>query len=384
MSRMDAPPAAALARLVDDVPPEVFDGGFRTACARLDTYVEALACELAASLGLADGRLRNVDVIIGERGWSECARWPLAWLFDTLELFGRATREGDRFAVPPATGVRPTGELREEAERLVPSAAPAYDVLELSAQALPAVLRGEARGEDVLFSPATLSLWFDYFSNANPLYAPNNRLTAIAVARAAPAGARLLELGGGGGSAAQAVLGELVAAGKPPARYVFTELHPAFLRRGTRTAQAAAPAGCELTGMRLDIDQDFAAAGLAAGSFDAVLAVNTLHLAHDPVTTLRRLRELLAPGGAVVLGELVRPRGTGGVHLELPFTLLEAYRNAPLVEGIRSRPGFMTGAGWKHAFESAGFATTTVLPAALERCTDLYAGFYCAALTARG
>ena len=53
----------------------------------------------------------------------------------------------------------------------------------------PAFLRGEKTGEEILFSPARLPLWFDYFSNDNLLYQINNRLGAEAVARALPADA---------------------------------------------------------------------------------------------------------------------------------------------------------------------------------------------------
>jgi SAM-dependent methyltransferase len=380
---MTAPPAEALAPLVADVPADVFDVRFREACARLDGYVEALSLELAEALRIGDGPQPSAEELITTNGWNAAGRWSLEWLFETLEAFGHARRQAGRYVVAAPPRHPASEDLRLEAEAIVPSAAPAYAVLRLSARALPSVLRGEVRGEDVLFTPSTLSLWFDYFSNANPHYAPSNRLTALAVARALRAGARLLELGGGGGSAAEAVFQELASIGSPPVRYVFTELQPAFLRRGTRVAQAAAPPRCDLLGLRYDIDEDPAAAGLVPGSFDAILAVNTLHLARNPATTISRLGRLLAPGGVLVLGELVRPGGSGAVHLELPFTLLEGYRQVPPVDGIRTRPGFITLAGWRRAFEAAGFETTAVLPAALERCAALYAGFYCAALTAR-
>jgi SAM-dependent methyltransferase len=115
-----------------------------------------------------------------------------------------------------------------------------------------------------------------------------------------------------------------------------------------------------------------------------IVGVNTLHLATDPVAALARLRGVLSPGGALVLGELIRPEPEGPVHIELPFTLLEAYRNAPLIDGIRLRPGFIALAGWRRALERAGFADVTVLPRNLAGCVADYAGFYSGALTARG
>lgn len=381
-ARLPVPRPAELDGLLPDLPAGLFDEDFHRTCLRHDAFVGALAGELARTLGLAGRRIPPVGALLEARGWVDEGRWTLQWLVETLELFGVARRDGEGWEVGEPSGAL-AAELRREGVARLPAAEPAYEVLDLCASALPAVLRGERRGEDALFGPATLGLWFEYFSNANPHYAPSNRLTAVAVARAAAPGARLLELGGGGGSAAEAVLDALSGSGRIPSRFVFTELHPAFLRRGSRHVAALVPQGCELRSARFDIDGDPAEAGLEAGAFDVVFAVNVLHLARDPVATLARLRTLLAPGGAVVLGELIRPAGAGGVHLELPFTLLEAYRQAPLLEGMRPRPGFMTLTGWRAALDAAGFGEVAVLPAELERCQQVYAGFYCGALTAR-
>jgi SAM-dependent methyltransferase len=372
-----------LEALHPDVPSSVFDESFRRATERLDGYVGALALELAATLELPPGEPLSLDALFAFRGWSDRGRLAVAWLLETLELYGFAERtpEGLRFTggTPPV----PSVGLREKAESAMPAARPAYEVLALCAGALPAVLRGELRGEDALFGPTTLGLWFEYFSNANPHYGPSNAITGVAVARAARSGCSILEFGGGGGSAAVAVLRALDEARKPPSRYVFTELQPAFLRRGARAVQQALPAGCELASMRFDINLDPAGQGLKGGQFDLAFGVNTLHLAHDLLATLTNLRKLLRPGGALIVGELLRPRPDAAVHLELPFTLLEAYSHAPLLAGIRPRPGFMSARGWVRALEVAGFSEIMLLPAQIERCAEVYPGFYSGAITAR-
>ncbi|MFZ5786503.1 MAG: methyltransferase, partial [Acidobacteriota bacterium] len=309
---------------------------------------------------------------------------PLLWLLETLELYGHARRSASGWDVADAAAPSPSSELRDEAVRLVPASEPAYRILDLCAQALPAVLRGELRGEDALFGPSTLGLWFDYFSNQNPHYALNNAIAAAALSRAVGPGARVMEVGGGGGSAALAAFARLAAEGRTPSSYLFTEVHPAFLRRGTRSAQGAAPAGCDFESRRYDINLSPDEQGVSGRTFDAILAVNTLHLADDLVLALRRLRALLAPGGAVVLGELVRPNPTACVHLELPFCLLEAYRRPPSEDRIRLRPGFLAWDGWRMAFDAAGYSDVRLLPADLSRCVEAYPGFYCAAITARG
>jgi len=372
-----------LDELVPDVPASVFNEKFKQASERLDRFIGALSVELAAGLGLGAGDLPSAERIAKQRGWKSGGALPLQWLFETLELYGQAERRGDGWRLKGGSPPVPSGQLRAEAERAVPAARPAYEVFALSADALPAILKGELRGEDALFGPAAMGLWFDYFSNSNPHYAPNNQVTALAVERSVGSGARLLEVGGGGGSAALAVLDAMAQAHKTPSRYVFTELQPAFLRRGIRAIQQVVPTGCDLRSLRYDIDGDPEAQNVEAGQFDALFGVNTLHLARDVVATLGKLRTLLRPGGFLVIGELLRPTPTATVHLELPFTLLTTYSQAPLEEGIRVRPGFMSVRGWRRALDASGFGEISILPAEIERCAEIYPGFYCGAITAR-
>lgn len=372
-----------LHRLAPDVPGDVFTDEFPAACERLDRFIGALVLELAARLDLAGRTLPDVAELRKTRGWSGDADAALLWLLETLELYGHATKNALGWEVSDTPSPSSSSELRGEAVRLVPASEPAFRILDLCAQALPAVLRGEIRGEDALFGPSTLGLWFDYFSNENPHYALNNALTAVALSRAVGPGARVMEVGGGGGSAAIAAFARLAGEGRAPSRYLFTEVHPAFLRRGTRAAHAAAPPGCVFESRRYDVNLSPDEQGVSERGFDAIMAVNTLHLADDVVLALRRLRSLLAPRGVIVLGELVRPDRTAGVHLELPFCLLEAYRRPPSEQGIRLRPGFLAWDGWRRALEAAGYADVRLLPADLGRCVEAYPGFYCAAITAR-
>ena len=373
----------SLEALAPDLPAGVLDETFRAASERLDCYIGALIREMASALDLAAGEQPDPDRLVAERAWSDGGRLAVRWLVETLELYGLTEPTSGGWRLVPGPATAPAAELRAEAERLVPATAPAYEVLALCAAALPAMLRGELRGQDALFGPTTLSLWFDYFSNTNPHYALNNIIAGVAVARAAGTGARVLEVGGGGGSAAEAALAALTQAGKPPSGYVFTELQPAFLRRGTRAVQRVLPEGCEVRSLRFDINFDPAPQGLDGARFDVVFGVNTLHLAHDLTATLVNLRALLVPGGALIVGELLRPTPTAPVHLELPFTLLEEYGHVPLSEGIRERPGFMSASGWMRAFDAAGFSEIAVIPAQLERCASIYPGFYCGAVSAR-
>ncbi|HEY1357832.1 MAG TPA: hypothetical protein VGF21_05970, partial [Thermoleophilaceae bacterium] len=80
-----------------------------------------------------------------------------------------------------ARGPLPTAEpaaVQDEQLGHDPSWKPSYVLAETVAQDYPAFLRGAVGGEEVLFSPRRLRLWVDYFSNANGLYAVNNRTGA--------------------------------------------------------------------------------------------------------------------------------------------------------------------------------------------------------------
>ncbi|HUK14651.1 MAG TPA: class I SAM-dependent methyltransferase [Thermoanaerobaculaceae bacterium] len=382
MARMPMPIPPEVRELAGDVDPDLFDDAFRAACERLDVYIGRLAAELAQRLALDAATIAGVDDLFAARRWDSAGKLAVTWLLETLELYGGATRAGAGWRVAPAQEGAPSAELRAEAERLLPSARPAYEVLSLCAAALPAVLRGELRGEDALFGPSTLHLWFEYFSNANPLYAPNNEVAAYVAARLTPPGAAVFEFGGGAGSAAEALVARLSAASRAPARYAFTEPQPAFLRRGSRRLRALLPPECELSATRYDINLGGAEQGFEDGRFDLAFGVNTLHLAHALVPCLSGLRRLLRPGGVLVAGELIRPAPDAPVHLELPFTLLEDYRRTPSDDGLRARPGFVSAQGWLRALAEAGFHDVRIVPAKIEACAAIYPGFYCGALAA--
>ncbi len=369
--------------LVPDLPARLLDDTFRAACERLDRFVGALAAETRELIGLGAGAVADLDTLFAARLWSPEGRLAVTALMETLELYGLAMTNGPGWELVPDGSRATSASLRADGERALPASAPAYAVLDLAARSLPAVLRGELRGEDALFAPTTLGLWFDYFSNANPHYAVNNEIAALAAARGAPLRPEVFEFGGGAGSAAEALLRALGDLGRTPVRYLFTEPQPAFMRRASRLLGEVLPRECTLQTARYDINRDPIEQGIGEGEFDIVFGVNVLHLADDLVAALARLRRLLRPGGVLALGELLRPTPTAPVHLELPFTLLADYRRAPAAGDPRRRPGFASASGWRCALSAARFSEVQVLPARIEECARIYPGFYCGALTAR-
>src|SRR5262249_37931033 len=195
---------------------------------------------------------------------------PLDWMLRFLAV-RRVLEEipGERGSRYTTRGPWPAPDpaaVQDEQMRFAPAWKPAYVLAETVARDYPAFLRGEVSGEDVLFAPRRLRLWIDYFSNDNGLYAVNNAVGAVAVEQWLPrSSAVLLEVGGGLGSGALALLDRLRAVGRVGAiaQYRFTEFVPAFLRRGEQTLRARHPDLSVLSCGPLDMNRPFSEQGVA-------------------------------------------------------------------------------------------------------------------------
>jgi SAM-dependent methyltransferase len=373
------------------IPPEIlplFDDRFVRSCELLEEYVARLAIAAFRSTGLERACASAVTVDEAAAGAGlvpGIARVPAAWLAATLAARGwLEALDGARYRLARPLPALDPDEIVAEQEAHDASCLPSYRIAALAAERYPAVLRGEITGEQALFDAEGVSAWLKYFSNANPLYAVSNALGAIAAEHALPAGGgAVLELGGGFGSGAEALLARLAAAGREAelARYRFTELAPMFLRRAERTLRARF-AGTPLEFGALDINRPFAAAGVARGSCALVYGVNVVHVARDLAATLGEIRASLADGGAIVLAECVRPFAGRPIYVELVFNLLSAFRDVVLVPGWRPNGGFLTPEQWRSALEAGGFAEVEVFPdiAALR---EVIPQFVVAAISAR-
>jgi SAM-dependent methyltransferase len=202
----------------------------------------------------------------------------------------------------------------------------------------------------------------------------NNQMGAAALEAWMPRGrSAVLELGGGLGSGALAALDRLSASGRldDVQAYRFTELVPAFLRRGERVLRERLPNATFLSAASLDMDRSFAEQGVAPASVSVVYAVNTLHVARDLSFTLGEIRAALQPGGRLVFSECIRPRAGQTIYPEFIFNLMQTFRAR----------GFLTPEQWTEALAATGFAGVTFLPD-VARIRDVFPGFYAAAIGA--
>ena len=379
-----APGDARAALIPAEILP-LFDDAFVRSCGLIEEYVPRLALGAFRSTGLADACAEPATVgeaIARARLVPDVARVPAAWLLATLAARGwiervSGTDDGARFCVSrPLPALDPAEILAAQAandERCLPS----YRIAAMAAERYPAVLRGELTGEQALFDAEGIVAWSKYFSNANPLYGIANAIGAVAAARAlADRSGAVLELGGGLGSGAEALLERLGAASAPS--YRFTEISPLFLRRAERSLGARFRDRGLAFGT-LDIDRPF---GVAPGTFALVYGVNVLHVARDLAATLAEVRAALAPGGALVIAECVRPFAGRPVYVELAFNLLASFRDPVLVPGWRPNGGFLTPEQWTEALAANGFTDVQVYPD-IGAIRETFPQFVVAAVTAR-
>lgn len=384
-----------LTRIPDASIRSLFTPEFILCCEAFDRFTTDTVVNLVRDIGLEEPLREGASAagIVREKGWAPRAEVPIEWFLRKLAAAGILDAAGDEpHPTYRARGPLPVGDpdrAEARARAIDPRSIPPFTVVRTMVEHVPAFLRGEKTGEEILFSPAKLSLWFDYFSNDNLLYAINNRLGAEAVARALPAAhgsgatATVVELGGGSGSAALA-LGERLArdaALSRIGRYVFTEIVPTFLRRAERAVKARFP---ELPAefKRLDMDRDFAEQGIEPGIADVVYAVNTVHIAKDLGATLRRIRETLKPGGTAVFSECVRPFDRQPIYVEFVFNFLENFTGVATDAATRPNHGFLTPQNWRDAFAAAGFEAPAILPD-VEELARHYDAFFVAAVSAR-
>ena len=373
IGREEAPAAAAL--LGGLLPPELlplFDASFVRLHLLYDEFILRLVLRVVGETGL-DQTLREPGTpteIATRAGFAGSqALVPLDWMLRLLTARGLLEELSDGAAFRyRSLGPFPTldpAPVSEEQKRLDESWMPAYTLAETVARDYPAFLRGEVTGEEVLFSPRRLRLWIDYFSNDNGLYAVNNHVGALAVEQWLPrSGGVILELGGGLGSGALALLERLEAADRLSAiaEYRFTELVPAFLRRGEQALRTRHPGLSRVTFTSLDMNRPFGEQGVAPGSVSVVYAVNTLHVAHDLDFTLGEVLGALEAGGRLIVSECVRPQARQPIESEFVFNLTETFRSPRLHPLYRQSGGFLTPGQWKGAMEAAGFADIRFLP----------------------
>ncbi|MFI6738454.1 SDR family NAD(P)-dependent oxidoreductase [Nonomuraea sp. NPDC050451] len=212
---------------------------------------------------------------------------------------------------------------------------------------LPAVLRGERDPLELLSRDGGGELTRQLYDIA-PLCRFANQvagalLDEIVAAWPPDRPLRVLEVGAGTGGTTAALLPRLPS---DRTRYTFTDVWPFFCTSARRRFAAHD----FLDYRQLDLNADPAAQGFGAGGYDVVVAANALHTARDLVPALRRIGDLLAPGGHLLAVETHDARLLIGT-----FGLLESFWQ---VDDRHLRPNglLLSRDRWPALLRECGFA----------------------------
>jgi len=276
-------------------------------------------------------------------------------LLQMLAEDGVLHRDGEHFVV---AGALPPGHLPAD-DAAVAQRFGAIDgelsTLRRCGPALARVLTGEQDPLQLLFPGGS-------FAEARRLYveSPYARTYNAALAAALQAAMaalpadrklRVLEVGAGTGGTTTYALPALQGRCQD---YVFTDLSPLFLERA-KEQFGAEPA---LRTALLDIERDPLTQGFVAGAHDLTIAANVVHATQDLRQALRHVRQLLAPGGLLLLLEGVAPER----WVDLTFGLTDGWWRFVDTD-LRPDYPLIGPEAWRRALADAGFTDVCILPA---------------------
>ncbi|MER7794330.1 amino acid adenylation domain-containing protein, partial [Streptomyces sp. NPDC097640] len=291
-------------------------------------------------------------------------------LLDLLTGAGFLTRDGDRLTSTAAVDTVAPAEAADRWESAFDRVAAAYPDIEPTVtlnreflRVYPQLLRGEVVGTEVMFPDSSMELVRDLYQG-NPLSDFFNVLVArmvrdhLDVRLPRLSGGEtieVVELGAGTGATSERVLP--VLAGHPGrVGYTFTDISPRFLEHGRERFAGDYPfARFQL----LNLERGLAEQGFTPGSADLVLATNVVHATRNLRATLRMARDLLKPGGRLVLNELtsIKPYLTVGGGVMEGWWLFE--------DGEVRIPGspLATAESWVGLLDEEGYAKVGTLGA---------------------
>lgn len=360
---------------------ELFTKPFLLLHAISDLYTARTAMGLAFDLGWEEPLRRGATLDELLNGFQPPSRIPADWILRFLVEKGLLAQEGARFRLDGSPSLD-LQELREVAEREAPGHLKNLDLLDAVRSHVRPYFTDGKNGEACLFDLAVFPLWLDYFRNENILYRSNNLFALAALRRSLKPDCRILELGGGAGSFAQllsrmgANTGELAHI----ADYRFTDIAPTFLRRAQRGLKDTAP-GIPFSFGSLDINRPLDEQGLAGKTFDAIVGINVLHVAKRLPVSLEDLRQHLAPGGRLILGECLKPDLARPIYLEFFFQFMSSFTEVETDPLLRPTHGFLTPEAWIRVLEAAGFRDVHDIPR-VRRLMDRFPAFYVGAFSA--
>lgn len=302
------------------------------------------------------------QVLSGIGAGAQYLRLIRRWL-ENLVMLGMLHHEDGQYisdAPLPDPGLP---ALWEEAELLFADNGPLLAYVRHCGALLAPVLRGEESPLETLFPGGSFDLAEDLYEwSATMRYV--NALAAAAVAsfcETIPTGRRIrvLEVGAGTGGTTSALLPVLPA---DRVQYSFTDVSDVFFDR----ARGRFAGRVAMTFGNLDLDQDLPTQGYLTAGIDIVVAANALHASIDLQAALRRLRDLLAPGGILILVEST----THFAWFDMTTGLIEGWQH--FADHLRQDQPLLSAPAWLAALADAGFEQADYWPS--EDCAAIHLG----------
>jgi len=301
------------------------------------------------------GESHTFDGLMQRSGIGASYRHLVSRWLDSLVAGGVLRRAGETFIADQALAEPPLAELWAEAERLFTDNQPLLAYVRHCGALVAPVLLGRESPLETLFPGGSFELAENLYERSATMRYINGLAAAAfeTLAATVPAGRalRVLEVGAGTGGTSSAVLAAVPA---ERAQYQFTDVSDVFLDRA-RERFAAYPF---VRFGRFDMDADPQAQGHAPGSVDAIVSANAVHASKDLRAVLKRLRDLLAPGGMLVLVEST-------THLpwfDMTTGLIEGWQH--FADDLRGDNPLLPPARWIEALREAGFDEAGAWPPA--------------------
>jgi SAM-dependent methyltransferase len=306
-----------------------------------------------AGLFASAGELRSLEEVMGAaRIKPEFGNLVRRWL-DRLVAKGLLRFDGGAFSAIAALPKCETKAVWAEAERLFTDNQDLLRYVRHCSDLLEQVLRGDESPLETLFPQGSFDLAEALYERSTTMRYMN-ALAAAAMeplSRMIPPGRalRILEVGAGTGGTTASLLPILAEA---EVQYWFTDVSDLFLSRAKeRFANRKF-----MTYRRFDIDQSPEEQEYAAGSFDVIVSANAVHASTDLRQALRRLHELLAPGGVLILIEST----CHYAWFDITTGLIEGWRH--FSDDLRTDNPLLSADRWLEALCDAGFMAAKAWP----------------------
>ncbi|NEP11786.1 MAG: aminotransferase class III-fold pyridoxal phosphate-dependent enzyme [Symploca sp. SIO2C1] len=246
---------------------------------------------------------------------------------------------------------------KEKSQRLLsqyPNAHAELTLLHRCASQLSKVLQGSINPLQLVFPEGDLTTATQLYQESPPAQVMNNliqKAIAIALDKLPPnREVKLLEIGAGTGGTTSYLLPHL---NPNQTEYTFTDLGGFFNARAKEKFRDYPYVRYQT----LDIEENPSSQGFESQYYDVIIAANVLHATTSLTETLSHVRQLLAPGGILVLWEKTTPQR----WLDLIFGLLKGWHKFNDFE-LRPDSPLLNKSQWQQFLKERGFGEVVTLP----------------------